>query len=102
ARPRRRWRRVRDARGEGAPRGHRTALLVRIAKRSAHHDATARIMPAPVDLMPGSVGSDLPGRVLAGRYLLHGAIGTGASGRVYVADDQRLRRRVPVKAPHPG
>jgi serine/threonine-protein kinase len=38
--------------------------------------------------------------VLAGRYLLHGAIGTGASGRVYVADDQRLRRRVAVKVLH--
>src|SRR5689334_23744430 len=50
--------------------------------------------------MPRSVGSDLPGRVLAGRYLLHGAIGTGASGRVYVADDQRLRRRVAVKVLH--
>jgi beta-lactam-binding protein with PASTA domain/tRNA A-37 threonylcarbamoyl transferase component Bud32 len=50
--------------------------------------------------MPGSVGNDLPGRVLAGRYLLHGAIGTGASGRVYVADDQRLRRRVAVKVLH--
>src|SRR5882757_7486394 len=51
--------------------------------------------------MPGSVSSDLlPGRVLAGRYLLHGAIGTGASGRVYVADDQRLRRKVAVKVLH--
>src|SRR5512135_1346087 len=50
--------------------------------------------------MPGSAVSDLPGRVLAGRYLLHGAIGTGASGRVYVADDQRLRRRVAVKVLH--
>ena len=50
--------------------------------------------------MPGSAASDLPGRVLSGRYLLHGAIGTGASGRVYVADDQRLRRRVAVKVLH--
>jgi serine/threonine protein kinase/beta-lactam-binding protein with PASTA domain len=51
--------------------------------------------------MPGSVSSDLlPGRVLSGRYLLHSAIGTGASGRVYVADDQRLRRRVAVKVLH--
>ena len=57
-------------------------------------------MAATVVRMPGSVGSDLPGRVLAGRYLLHGAIGTGASGRVYVADDQRLRRRVAVKVLH--
>ena len=44
--------------------------------------------------------SDLAGRVLAGRYLLHGAIGTGASGRVYVAEDTRLRRRVAVKVLH--
>jgi serine/threonine-protein kinase len=50
--------------------------------------------------MPGSAVSDLAGRVLAGRYLLHSAIGTGASGRVYVADDTRLRRRVAVKVLH--
>src|SRR4249920_1403295 len=50
--------------------------------------------------MPGSAVSDLAGRVLAGRYLLHTAIGTGASGRVYVADDTRLRRRVAVKVLH--
>src|SRR5437763_4969610 len=50
--------------------------------------------------MPGSAVSHLAGRVLAGRYLLHGAIGTGASGRVYVADDTRLRRRVAVKVLH--
>ena len=52
--------------------------------------------------MPGSAVSDLAGRVLAGRYLLHGAIGTGASGRVYAADDTRLRRRVAVKVLHPA
>src|SRR5438552_13335925 len=50
--------------------------------------------------MPGSAVTDLAGRVLAGRYLLHGSIGTGASGRVYVADDTRLRRRVAVKVLH--
>jgi beta-lactam-binding protein with PASTA domain/tRNA A-37 threonylcarbamoyl transferase component Bud32 len=50
--------------------------------------------------MPGSAVSDLAGRVLAGRYLLHAAIGTGASGRVYVAEDTRLRRRVAVKVLH--
>jgi serine/threonine-protein kinase len=53
-----------------------------------------------VDGMPGTASSELAGRVLSGRYLLHGAIGTGASGRVYVADDQRLRRRVAVKVLH--
>jgi serine/threonine-protein kinase len=50
--------------------------------------------------MPGSAVSDLAGRVLAGRYLLHGSVGTGASGRVYVAEDTRLRRRVAVKVLH--
>jgi serine/threonine-protein kinase len=50
--------------------------------------------------MPGSAVSDLAGRVLAGRYLLQGSIGTGASGRVYVADDTRLRRKVAVKVLH--
>lgn len=50
--------------------------------------------------MPGSAASDLTGRLLAGRYLLHGAIGTGASGRVHLAQDTRLRRRVAVKVLH--
>src|SRR3974390_556575 len=50
--------------------------------------------------MPGSAVSDLAGRVLAGRYLLHGAIGTGASGRGYVAEATRLRRQVAVKVLH--
>ena len=50
--------------------------------------------------MAGSAVSDLAGRVLAGRYLLHGAVGTGASGRVYLAEDTRLKRRVAVKVLH--
>ncbi len=50
--------------------------------------------------MAGVVTADLVGRVLAGRYRLLGAIGSGASGRVYVADDIRLRRRVAVKVLH--
>jgi len=52
--------------------------------------------------MAGSTVADLVGRVLAGRYRLLGAIGSGASGRVYVADDVRLRRRVAVKVLHPA
>jgi beta-lactam-binding protein with PASTA domain/tRNA A-37 threonylcarbamoyl transferase component Bud32 len=44
--------------------------------------------------------ADLAGRVLAGRYRLLGSIGAGASGRVYVALDGRLRRRVAVKVLH--
>jgi eukaryotic-like serine/threonine-protein kinase len=43
---------------------------------------------------------DLVGRVLGGRYRLLGPIGAGASGRVYLADDVRLRRRVAVKVLH--
>jgi len=45
--------------------------------------------------------TDLAGRVLADRYRLLAAIGSGGSGRVYVADDQRLRRRVAVKVMNP-
>src|SRR5438874_9117717 len=44
--------------------------------------------------------TDLAGRVLADRYRLLAAIGSGGSGRVYVADDVRLRRRVAVKGLH--
>jgi serine/threonine-protein kinase len=52
--------------------------------------------------MPSSAVADLVGRVLAGRYRLLGSIGAGASGRVYIADDVRLRRRVAVKVLHAG
>ncbi len=44
--------------------------------------------------------ADLAGRTLAGRYRLLAPVGTGASGRVYLADDTRLRRRVAVKVLH--
>src|SRR5215831_13446845 len=44
--------------------------------------------------------ADLAGRVLADRYRLLAPIGTGGSGRVYVADDVRLNRRVAVKVLH--
>ena len=63
-------------------------------------DACRAQAAGTVDAMPGSAVSDLAGRVLAGRYLLHGAVGTGASGRVYVAEDTRLKRRVAVKVLH--
>lgn len=46
--------------------------------------------------------SDQIGRVLDGRYRLVAPIGTGASGRVFLADDVRLRRRVAVKVLHPS
>ncbi|HEV3450150.1 MAG TPA: PASTA domain-containing protein [Acidimicrobiia bacterium] len=52
--------------------------------------------------MPSSAVADLVGRVLASRYRLLAPIGAGASGRVYVADDVRLRRRVAVKALQAG
>ncbi|MET0628467.1 MAG: PASTA domain-containing protein, partial [Acidimicrobiia bacterium] len=46
--------------------------------------------------------ADLTGRVLAARYRVLAPIGAGSSGRVYVADDVRLRRRVAVKVLHAG
>ena len=58
--------------------------------------------PATVTGMALSGVADLVGRVLAGRYRLLAPIGTGASGRVYVADDVRLRRKVAVKVLHSG
>src|SRR3954452_1652683 len=56
--------------------------------------------PTTVVPMAGSGIADLAGRVLADRYRLHAPIGTGASGRVYVAEDTRLRRRVALKVLH--
>ena len=46
--------------------------------------------------------ADLVGRVLAGRYRLLAPIGAGSGGRVYIAEDVRLRRRVAVKVLHDG
>jgi len=45
---------------------------------------------------------DAAGRVLADRYLLRQAVGSGASGTVYAADDLTLQRRVAVKVLHPS
>lgn len=42
------------------------------------------------------------GRVLAGRYRIVAPIGSGASARVYLADDVTLRRQVAVKVLHDG
>ena len=47
-----------------------------------------------------NAADDLVGRVLAARYRLRRVIGTGASGRVYEADDIQLGRRVAVKVLH--
>ncbi|MEZ5339912.1 MAG: serine/threonine-protein kinase [Acidimicrobiales bacterium] len=42
------------------------------------------------------------GRIYGDRYRLVAPVGTGASARVYMAEDQALRRRVAVKTLHPG
>ena len=42
------------------------------------------------------------GRVYGGRYRLVSSVGTGASARVYMAEDTSLRRQVAVKTLHPG
>ncbi len=50
---------------------------------------------------PGvALSNELIGRVLGGRYLLRALVGTGASARVYLADDTTLRRQVAVKVLH--
>src|SRR6266542_5883858 len=50
--------------------------------------------------MSHSAVADMVGRVLASRYRLLAPVGAGGSGRVFVADDVRLRRRVAVKVLH--
>jgi eukaryotic-like serine/threonine-protein kinase len=47
-------------------------------------------------------GKEQAGRVLADRYRLVAAVGTGASATVFQADDVQLRRRVAVKVLHPS
>jgi len=42
------------------------------------------------------------GRVLAGRYRIESALGSGASAHVYAAWDTTLQRRVAIKVLHPG
>ena len=46
--------------------------------------------------------TDSIGRVLAGRYRVESALGTGASAHVYAAWDITLRRRVAIKMLHPA
>jgi serine/threonine protein kinase/beta-lactam-binding protein with PASTA domain len=47
-------------------------------------------------------GTEQAGRVLADRYRLVAAVGTGASATVFQADDVQLRRRVAIKVLHPS
>ena len=46
--------------------------------------------------------TDSIGRVLAGRYRIESALGSGASATVYAAWDVVLQRRVAIKVLHPG
>jgi serine/threonine-protein kinase len=46
--------------------------------------------------------TDSIGRVLAGRYRVESALGTGASAHVYAAWDVTLHRRVAIKVLHPA
>tara|TARA_B100001079_G_scaffold260931_1_gene261582 strand:- start:102 stop:2042 length:1941 start_codon:yes stop_codon:yes gene_type:complete len=56
---------------------------------------------SPRESGPAGPGPDQPpARVLGGRYALGRAIGTGASGTVYAADDLDLGRHVAVKVLH--
>jgi eukaryotic-like serine/threonine-protein kinase len=52
--------------------------------------------------VPSGALEEHVGRVLGGRYRIVHPIGSGASARVYLADDTTLRRRVAVKILHPA
>ena len=47
-----------------------------------------------------SFNLDLTGRVLLDRYNVVGSIAEGGMGKVYLANDQVLSRKVVIKAPH--
>lgn len=69
------------------------------------HPQTAGVVLAFGAVIPGSPAPpspDLIGRILGGRYRLTSALGVGASGAVFAADDVVLRRQVAVKVLHPG
>ncbi len=70
--------------------------------RSAGHATETDAAAGTLARMAISGVADLTGRVLASRYRVLAPIGAGASGRVYVADDVKLRRRVAVKVLHAG
>src|SRR5204863_9110132 len=89
---------VRDSQAGRATRRRTYCRQPHFRERVAPHRDACRARPATtVEPMAGSVVSDLAGRVLAGRYLLHGAVGPGASGRVDGAEATRLRGRVAGK-----
>src|SRR6476661_1570328 len=46
---------------------------------------------------PGAPADAAPTTLMAGRYRIERVIGTGAFGRVYLAQDTRLRRNVAIK-----
>lgn len=43
-----------------------------------------------------------PGDILGGRFLLRALLGSGGSGLVFAAFDERVRQRVAVKVIHPN
>ena len=61
---------------------------------------SGREAPVPWGTMATQESLADVGRVLGGRYRVVAPIGTGASARVYLADDVTLRRRVAVKVLH--
>ena len=105
------WRKTGVARlGPRSAARARGVVASAIGARLCRHTVRRRIVPracrvsrvaaGTVAAMAISGVADLTGRVLAGRYRLLAPIGAGASGRVYVADDVRLRRRVAIKVLH--
>ncbi|HXY34650.1 MAG TPA: protein kinase [Planctomycetaceae bacterium] len=85
---------LRGLAGAGSPRGN-----AGISTRSFAAHGQETVPPkAQLNRPPETTGSGLTGRF--GRYQIVRALGKGAMGTVYLAEDTQLERKVAIKTPH--